>query len=176
MPGEGVENTKTEKVHKYPLRVPLVKVWERGYSKQGQAPCWIEMCVQMSGDTDWLLEGSTHQPKSVLWVHVLDNCYNTLASSMASIHLQRRREGTLGVEALPGTLVTEPVNDETTLLLAWSQQPCPTVFVSLAFSKTPRVQCKGCWINAHLYEWVIIQADLVLLCFALLCSEILHFL
>lgn len=30
---------------------------------------------------------------------MVGNCYNTLASSMASIHLQHRREGTLGVEA-----------------------------------------------------------------------------
>lgn len=68
---------------------------------------------------------------------MLGNCYNTLASSMASIHLQHTREETLGVEVLPGTLVMEPKGDETTASLIQGERPGPVLFVPLAFSRGP---------------------------------------
>lgn len=72
---------------------------------------------------------------------MLGNCYNTLASSMASIHLQHTRGETLGVEVLPGTLVMEPKSDETILSLIQGERPGPILLVSLAFSKRPGVRC-----------------------------------
>lgn len=133
-------------VHKYSLRVPLVMMREGVIAKK-MRPHAESRCESRWVETQWLLEGSTFNLR-LFWVHMLDNCYNTLASSMASIHLYNRGEGTRRCHS-SGTLVREPRSD---------QKPdigdhVIFIFISLAFSKRSGTRCKG-FLNGSMPVWM----------------------